>query len=66
MEGNLKEDRQITIKEAAIIAKVSPGTIRNYIGAGRLVAEKSVGKWWVYESDLIKAFPHLKRRGNGG
>lgn len=62
----MNEDRQITIKEAAIFAKVSPGTIRNYIGAGRLLAEKSAGKWWVFESDLIKAFPHLKRRTNGG
>lgn len=53
----------MTIKEAADFAKVSGSTLRNYILTGRMKANKSVGKWWVYKSDLIEAFPHLKTRG---
>jgi hypothetical protein len=46
-------DRNYTIKEAAVVVRRAPGTIRGWIYSGRLPAQLVVGRLLIKESDLL-------------
>lgn len=53
------QNKVYNIKEAQNRAGVCRDTLSRYIKTGKLNATKSAGRWYIEESDLIAAFPHI-------